>query len=188
MSQNIEIEFKALLTKEQFNKIKSDFPFPIHAIQQENHYFETKQFTFKNNKSALRIRKKANEYTLTLKQQQDGYVLETHDTLNQNEFQSWIDGRPIFKQNTKKIFQSLHVNEENLIYYGYLTTNRWQYNENNVIYCLDESFYNDIVDYELEIEEQSPNKAQDVFNKFVKTYQLDGALAIPKIQRFFNSL
>lgn len=188
MSQNIEIEYKALLTKEQFIKIKTDLPFPPNPVRQTNYYFETAHFDLKNNNSALRIRKKDENYQLTLKQQQDEQILETHDSLNYSDFQAWTEGHPVFKQHTKQILQSINITENKLIYFGYLTTNRWQFFKNDVLYCLDESFYNNNVDYELEIEEESRHRAKSIFHKLVKTYHLEQAASIPKIQRFFNTL
>ena len=48
MSQNIEIEFKNMLTKEEFIQKKSDFQVKSSDfVKQENDYFDTLDFALK---------------------------------------------------------------------------------------------------------------------------------------------
>src|SRR5690625_3099304 len=94
MAQEIEIEYKVLLTKKEFEKIASSLPFSANSVTQVNHYFETNQFNFKKQQSALRIREKNNKYTLTLKQPHEEGILETHDQLTEEEYNHWINGNP----------------------------------------------------------------------------------------------
>src|SRR5699024_11479055 len=90
LSQEIEIEFKNLLTKEEFNQIRTYLSFPDKGVAQTNFYFETKDFTLKNNHAALRIREKNGEYTLTLKQPGGQGLLERSEE-HTSELQSRFD-------------------------------------------------------------------------------------------------
>lgn len=57
MSQNIEIEFKNLLTETEFMQLKSFLDIDNSMfIKQDNHYFDTANFTLKELGCALRIR------------------------------------------------------------------------------------------------------------------------------------
>lgn len=58
-NQNIEIEFKNMLTKEEYELLLTHFQVGKEDLfEQENHYFDTSDFALKANHSALRIRKK----------------------------------------------------------------------------------------------------------------------------------
>src|SRR5699024_11542022 len=67
MVQEIEIEYKTLLTKNEYNILLNALPFSSETIMQTNHYFETDDFKIERHHSALRIRNKGQRYTLTLK-------------------------------------------------------------------------------------------------------------------------
>ena len=59
MKQEIEIEFKNIITQEEFKQLLYTFSIKDEDfITQENHYFDTETFSLKNNGCALRIRKK----------------------------------------------------------------------------------------------------------------------------------
>ena len=59
MSQSIEIEFKNLLSIEEFNRMITYFQLSDDDFfRQINHYFDTKDFALKNLGCALRIREK----------------------------------------------------------------------------------------------------------------------------------
>src|SRR5699024_2136508 len=139
MNQEIEIEYKNLLTKEEFYYLLTHFPFTKKAQKQTNYYFETKDFSLKGKKSALRIRKKNNTYQLTLKEPHPEGLLETHDRLTEQEALSWINGDIIEKQNTTKQLKNLQISPKSLEYYGNLTTERREINYQDVLLVLDYS-------------------------------------------------
>lgn len=56
MTQEIEIEFKNIVTEEEFNTLCKSFSIEVFT-KQVNHYFETPDFSLKAG-SALRIRHK----------------------------------------------------------------------------------------------------------------------------------
>lgn len=59
MVQELEIEFKNLLTKEEFHRLADFFQLTEKDFaEQENYYFDTKYFALKKHGAALRIRKK----------------------------------------------------------------------------------------------------------------------------------
>lgn len=188
MAQEIEIEYNALLTEAQYELLNKTFPFGEQAQTQINHYFETKDFRLKEQMSALRIRQKGDTYTLTLKEPYEDAILETHDSLTEAEFTSWIKGKAVHKHHVNKQLGKLNISESDLIYYGSLTTDRKSFTKNNIIYVLDKSFYNGNVDYELEIEAPSHEQGQTVISSLMKTFQIEKLNDIPKIKRFFQTL
>lgn len=186
--QEIEIEYKVLLTKEQYEKLETAFPFPKIPFKQVNHYFETDTFALKSHRSALRIREKEGKYTLTLKEVQTEGILETHDKLTEEEFRSWINGQVIPKENTSKRLRKLSVDLSKLKYFGSLTTERKTFSEGNIHYFLDKSFYHDKVDYELEIEAPNKEIGLKVFQSILEQYEIERKKPITKIERFFTAL
>lgn len=188
MAQEIEIEYKALLTEAQFEALNHALPFPTEPVTQVNHYFETEDFKLKEKGAALRIRMKNNTYILTLKEPYEDAILETHDTLTAEEFKQWTTGSPVSKKHTTKQLQQLGIPIEELKYYGALTTERKSYIADDIIYVLDKSFYNNQVDYELEIEAPSHEKGKKVISELIDTHNIDAISTTTKIERFFTTL
>src|SRR5690625_4831450 len=116
-AQEIEIEYKVLLSKTQYERLAKNLPFPA-AMTQVNYYFETDQFDLKTNGSALRIRKKNGNYVLTLKEPHEEGILETHDKLTTAEFFQCIAGNPVDKPKTMEQLKKKGIEIEQLNYYG----------------------------------------------------------------------
>lgn len=185
MAQEIEIEFKSMLTENEFTLIHRQLPFPEQPIVQTNYYFETEQFTLKNHQSALRIREKNGCFTLTLKEPHPEGILETHDSMSKVDVELWLQGSPVPQMNVTKQLQNLGVLEDSLQYYGALTTERFFYCENEIDYMLDKSSYLGIVDYELEIESKSKEAGLEALHNLLQKYNIKERKAQPKIARFF---
>jgi|SRR5690625_3321611 len=187
MSQQIEIEYKTMLTKKEFIQLLNNLPFPRQPITQINHYFETEQFDLKRHRSALRIREKGQHYTLTLKQPHEKGILETNDSLTDEEANSWLRGKPIPQKNIMKQLHKIGIAEDKLRYYGSLKTERYTFEKDGIYYMLDKSFYNDKIDYELEIEAPSKNKGIKALYKLLREQHIEERTAITKIERFFQT-
>lgn len=185
MAQEIEIEFKSMLTENEFNLLHRQLPFPKQPVVQTNYYFETEQFALKNHQSALRIREKNDCFTLTLKEPHPEGILETHDSMSRDDVNLWLQGSPVPQTNVTKQLQILGILEDSLRYYGALTTERLFYRENEIDYMLDKSFYHGIVDYELEIEARSKEAGLGALHNLLKKYNIVERKAQPKIARFF---
>src|SRR5690625_4538622 len=188
MSENIEIEYKVLLNEKQFNVLELEMPFPQHAIVQTNHYFDTNNFLLKNHFHSLRIREVNEQYILTLKQPMDQYILETNDSLTEEEFQAWMTGNPIPKHNITKKLTELGMAVYELTYLGSLKTERKQFSAEEIIYCLDKIIYNGLTDYELEIEVPNVEIGRVIFNNLLNKFNIPKTEPITKIERFFKTL
>lgn len=188
LNQEIEIEFKNLITKEEFNRIRTYLPFPSNGELQTNYYFETNQFTLKKNHSALRIREKNGMYTLTLKQPHKQGLLETHDPLSSEEAKKWMNNHQVSTCNVTKQLDEMNIDVNDLIYYGSLTTVRLECKDGDFIYVLDDSHYNNHSDYELEIEAPSYEAGLEVFNRLLKTLSIPKRETPNKIKRFFDTM
>lgn len=189
MPQEIEIEFKNLLTKAEFNKLYIAFNMEsVPEIQQVNHYFETKDFQLKQHGAALRIREKNGQYQSTLKQPQGEGLLETHDYLTEQEANSWLQGSITLGPEISKQLQELGISAAALTYGGSLETIRREKSYNDTIIVLDKSKYSDVTDYELELEAQSYAHGERVFSTILTENDIAKRKTPNKIQRFYDSL
>lgn len=185
--QELEIEFKNLLTKEEFYHLLASYPFPPDGETQINYYFETKDKSLQRQLAALRIREKNNQYKLTLKEQLEDAVLETHDQLTREEAHTWLQGKIIPKPNITKQLMKMNIDQEKLEYFGSLTTKRRELKLNNVLLVLDISTYNGHKDYELELEAQSKIVGLNHFHSLLNKHHIPQRKTQTKIERFFST-
>ena len=188
MTQEIEIEYKTLLTKHDYETLLQKIFNKVKPIVQINYYFETENFALKNFHSALRIREKDGAYTLTLKQPHPEGILETHDDLSQEELQQWLKGNAVSKPNISRQLATMDITENDFIYFGALETSRYSLKQDDILYVLDKSIYNGMTDYELEIEAPTKLKGEQALQHILEKYHITQQQSITKIERFFKTL
>ncbi|WP_332689162.1 CYTH domain-containing protein [Halalkalibacter lacteus] len=187
MAQEVEIEVKSMLTKQSYSKLLSGFGLTEEdAIVQHNHYLETPSFSLKETGSGLRVRERAETYTLTLKQPHKVGKLETHQTISEAD---WLQAKeegilPSGEVKTQLDMLNIPINE--LKFVGTLSTKRIeiQYEEGNL--CFDQSSYFDQIDYEIEFEGKSEEHATTTLKNLLTTYQVDFIPTENKVRRFFT--
>ncbi|WP_018933328.1 CYTH domain-containing protein [Gracilibacillus lacisalsi] len=191
MSQEIEIEFKNLLTNEEYQQLVKHFhSYQLTEMEQKNHYFETADFQLKKHHAALRIREKQGTFQLTLKQPNPNGagLLETHCPITPNEAQQWINGHIIAKDEVSKALQAMHINIHDLKYGGMLKTNRLECTYDNTTVVLDQSHYNGYTDFELELEAEDEQHGKTVFQQLLTAHQIPKRKTPNKIERFYHTL
>jgi uncharacterized protein YjbK len=186
VSQEIEIEFKNLLTYEEFLQLISAFEVQKPDFnKQTNYYFDTEDFQLKDHKSALRIRFKKNTYTLTLKQQFYKHILETHQTIDKNIFPNILGGLPLPEGEVTEVLRKLNIDIAEIKFLGELTTNRVELPYQEGLLVLDENHYLGKIDYELEYESADYKKGQQIFQELLKSKNIPERETKSKIHRFF---
>ncbi|WP_026905752.1 CYTH domain-containing protein [Paucisalibacillus globulus] len=188
MTQEIEIEFKNLLTKREYDILLERLPFPSVGKKQINYYFETPDFKLRKNGSALRIREKEGKYQLTLKEPYKDGLLETHDSLSKIEVTEWLQDKPVTKEATAKQLEKMDISVGELQYYGSLTTIRREFKDNGLIYVLDHSYYHDVEDYELEIEATDKDSGIKALKTTLDENGITRKETPNKIARFFQKI
>ncbi|MBD3110171.1 CYTH domain-containing protein [Bacillus sp. AGMB 02131] len=189
MHQEIEIEFKNLLTKTEFDKLCDSFSLKeSDFILQENHYFDSENFSLKNKGCALRIRKKKNSYEMTLKQPAEEGLLETNETLSEDEAKAIIASNRIPEGQIAKIIrEELEVEPESVIYFGSLRTHRAETEYEGGLLVIDHSMYLNKEDYELEYEVSDFSAGQKIFLELLKTLNIPVRQTDNKIKRFYTA-
>ena len=161
MSSNIEIEAKVLLLKDEYNAIIEKLNLQKYRkIKQTNHYIDTPDRYLKKNGIALRIREKDEEFELTLKTPLSEGLLEKNENISWRDFEN-LSERQIFPDgNIRKFLLILGVKVSDLKVLTSLCTERIHVEFEGYGLALDKNIYSNIIDYELEVESSSIERAQ----------------------------
>ncbi|MFN2747139.1 MULTISPECIES: CYTH domain-containing protein [Bacillus] len=184
MSQELEIEFKNMLTKKEFEQIKSHYQFSAgEFFTQKNHYFDTPSFSLKEKGAALRIREKQGRHVLTLKEPAPVGLTETHQQLSfkpdPESFQ--IPDGPVSDR-----LKGLGVAPGSLAYFGTLATDRAEKKLPQGLIVLDRSRYLTVEDYELEFEVADYEKGKHDFKALLQSFGIPERHTKNKIVRFYE--
>lgn len=179
MTVNKEIEFKTLITKEQYEKLLKDFNLENNIFTQTNYYFDTEDAKLLQEKTVLRIRHKNNSYKLTKKTRASVGADETHILLCkekacellENGFDASIIGLPYFVKNISK-----------------LTTHRASCPYKDGTLFLDRSEYYGNVDYEIEYEVDEVEQGKKHFNEFLIENNITYKESIRKSKRAYDHI
>ena len=187
MSQSIEIEFKNLLSIEEFNRMISYFQLSDdHFFRQINHYFDTEDFALKNLGCALRIREKKEHFEMTLKQPHPDGLLETTQTLTAKEANALLNGGLFMEGVVEAQIESLGIDVTNLAYFGSLTTDRTELSYQNGLLVLDFSSYLNTKDYEVEYEVSNREQGEPIFISLLTELNIPLRKTSNKTQRFYD--
>lgn len=186
MAKEIEIEFKNLLTKEEFENLKHYFQIGESNFQsQTNYYFETPTFMLKNHGGALRIRQKSQAYVLTLKLRQSVGHLEVHQKLSEADAKKILETCELPAGEVKSYLLDENIEIKDLALLGELTTNRAEFSYENGLLVLDHSTYFNQEDYELEYEVTDEISGKKHFTNLLKELAIPERETLNKIKRFF---
>lgn len=188
MAEQIEIEYKTLLTAEQFQAIKAKYAPNQTAFVQENYYFDTPQFDLKHKHCGLRIRRTENSAEFTLKTPLSEGLLETTDKLTIQEAEEWLSAKKVPNQGSvAEKLTTLDISLSKLQLLAQLKTARIQIVLPIGELALDESWYGNNHDYELELEVPEANQGKQDFLSLLEEFQIDYQPAKNKIVRAFDA-
>ena len=160
MSENLEIEFKTLLSIEEFSRVIDYFQFKEEQFfTQINYYFDSADFQLRKRRLGLRVRVLSDNAEITLKIPEKVGLLEINDTLSVDEAKAIVESAilPTIGNVYNKLNQ-LGIDQSDLRLIGSLTTKRAEIKLPQGLLALDESWYNEQHDFELELE------VDDAFN------------------------
>lgn len=177
MEQNLEVEYKMLLSKEQFYALKAHYPEPAF-VAQTNTYFDTASHSLKNKGMALRIREQSGAYKITLKIPQEDGILEYEQVVSDASVTSLYASSGLMQQ-----LMALGIEEELLVTHQ-MRTERAMVHLAQAELCFDINTYANCLDYEVEYEQTQPH---DGLSEFVKLLRFAGITyednSKPKIMR-----
>ncbi|PFA66389.1 CYTH domain-containing protein [Bacillus sp. AFS015802] len=186
MTQEIEIEFKNLVTEDEFIRLTSHFHIKeVDFISQDNHYFDTSDYRLKEKQSALRIREKNGGYTLTLKTPLNEDLLETNQTLSKQEAHSLLHEGTFPQGEVSDALESLSIPRASLQHFGTLSTSRAEIDYRDGLLVFDKSSYLQKEDYELEYEVKERTSGEAIFLELLKEHHIPLRKTENKIKRFY---
>ena len=190
MNQHIEIEFKNILTKQQYENLLEAFSVQASQIhRQTNHYFDTAEQHLKKLSSALRIREIGDTIECTLKEKKGpNEHLETTDFITFADAQKMLAGEEITAPSVRAQLQLFDVPLKDLQPFGTLTTDRVEIPYKGGLLVFDHSFYLQCDDYEVEYETNDEKIGKKVFSEFLHNYNIEPHAAQKKIVRFMMAL
>lgn len=191
MPQELEIEFKNMLTKDEFNQLITHFQ--IHDSQfhlQHNHYFDTLKQDLRSARSGLRIRQLNGRNELTLKEPAQGIALtETTDLLSDEQVTDVLTHKKtIPATDVLTRLNDLQISIEELQKIGTLSTTRAEINYRNGLLVFDYSQYANSEDYELEYEVQDEQEGRIIFMELLQELQIPLRPAAKKLARFMQAI
>ena len=187
MSKEVEIEFKNMVDKEQFQQLLQFFHIDDDQFfTQSNEYFDTDDYLLKKKHSALRIRDKNGQFELTLK---------TPAPIGLYEYNQMISASEVAQIKTKQLFPDGIVKTEleniqlpltQLQSFGKIVTKRAEVNYKDWLLVFDHSYYLDHEDYEIEYEVDDYDGGKLIFRQLLEQLHIPVMKADNKIARLFN--
>ncbi len=170
MNEQIEIEYKILLTKDTYQQILNDYQNQItDSYLQVNDYFTHPLLNEKH--FMLRIRSKKDKYELTLKRPYQGHRLETNIDISKEERENFINHKPMHNE-IITILKENNIPYHELQQLYSLSTYRTDILLEEGMLSLDKNNYLDKEDYELEFEVNDTNTGYVKFLDIIKPYGL----------------
>ncbi|MEY8462030.1 CYTH domain-containing protein [Streptococcus merionis] len=185
--QQIEIEYKTLLSREEFDQLTAKFS-DIPVVSQTNHYFDTADFALRKAKLSLRIRTLSNRAELTLKIPQTVGNIEHNLDLTLEDAKRMISTNRLEENKVTHLLQQDGFHLDNIQKVGDLTTHRREARLPIGLMALDENHYSGIVDYELELEVTDSKQGQKDFDHFLAQENIRFKYAKSKVARFVSTL
>lgn len=181
MNKNLEIEYKVLVTKEQFETLASNYP-SLTFIRQINTYYDTEDLQIRKQNGSMRIREKEGHFLFTLKKHVEGGLMEFEKEVPCNDLTAFQD------EEIKALLDSYQLTKP-LIRLTDLTTDRAVVFTGDAELCFDHSFYHGLEDYEIEYEYKKEHDGLAAFQALLRpiaiTYEKN---CVSKSKRALSSL
>lgn len=184
MHKGTEVEFKSLLTKEEYDRLVERFK-GNKTDYQTNHYFDTPRFSLKALDTSLRIREREN-LELTLKRKKGYSINEISIPITQDEFNELKATGIITFPEIKEELTPL-IGEQKVVNFLSLSTLRLFFQYENGILFIDKSEYLGVTDYEIEYEATSYHQGKKEFIEIINTLEIQYKKADKKIKRAYNA-
>lgn len=184
---NLEIEYKTMLNKAEFNHLQS-LLMHVPAITQTNYYFDTPNGDMRSQKLSLRIRTFDKSAELTLKIPKKVGTMEYNVDLTKPKARAIIDSGRFPDCKVRELLAQKHIPIENLEVLGHLTTVRREVRLPIGLLALDKNHYADRIDYELELEVDDAEQGEKDFKDYLDQHHINYKYAKSKVARFLTTL
>lgn len=183
MQKNYEIEFKSLITEEEYERLIEKFKGNKMDLQ-TNHYFDTSRFSLKALDCSFRVRERDN-FEITLKRKKGYAIQETNLEITKELFEDLKETGYVDNDDLQSELLSL-IGTQKLINFMSLSTLRMYFPYNNGVLFIDKSTYLGVTDYEIEYEAKSYHSGKQEFIDIISELGIKYQKADKKIKRAYN--
>ena len=182
--REIEIEFKNLLTEDEYNNLYTSLNLEDKPqIINKNFYYDDANESLKKANSALRIRYTNNKDEMTLKIKGSKQNVEINIPLDES-FPKEPTVLPIVPNEIIAELENINVQIKTPMLTQKIETIRYELPYKSGLLVVDKTtFLNDIVDYELEFEVKDYNIGLEDFKTLLSEFNIEERKAKPKIAR-----
>ena len=184
MKKQPEIEFKSLLTKDEYLRLMEKFKGNRTNVQ-TNHYFDTARFSLKAIDASLRVRERE-DFEMTLKVKKGYSLIENTIPVTKEEFEEIKKTGVVTNPEMASVLSPL-IGSQKVENFLSLQTYRMYLPYGNGILFIDKSKYLGFVDYELEYEAKSYHQGKQEFIELINALQIQYKNSDKKIARAFNA-
>ena len=186
MSKELEIEFKTLLTKEEYVKLCTKFQDCKRNLQ-INYYFDTSRFTLKASDIGLRVRMlDKDKYVITLKKKKGYTIQQFTQPITAEEFAMIKETGTLPEGEIANEIPSI-IGTQKVNNFMSLTTNRVYMPYSNGILFIDKSSYLGVSDFELVYEAKNYHDGKKEFVQLIGELQIQYKKSEKKVKRAFNA-
>lgn len=172
---NLEYEERVMINENQYSQIvKSYANFERKEIVNTNYYFDYEDLQLTNSGLVLRVRNINDQiYELTLKIKQENADVEINHPLTSNEFNDIISNVNIPDSEVLVKINSLNIDVDRLKLITTLKTERIEIQFPEYLFVVDKNYYNDKVDFNLEVESTSKKRAKTYLNQIISQFGIE---------------
>ena len=175
MATNIEIEAKVLINEDNYKRVLKFYKKEeLQKVTQLNYYIDTDDLLLKQFGIGLRIRQK-DFYVLNMKAPLQEGLLEKKESITEKEFENFKNNGVLPNGSIKNLLLMFGVDITKLKILTTLKTERIvieNFNENEV-FAIDKNYYNGLIDYELELEGTSLERAKNSLKEKCEELNID---------------
>ena len=176
-NMNMEYEARVMINENQYSSV-IDFYLKqgkeCHKLVNLNYYYDDDKMTISNNHHVLRLRE-INEvnHELTLKIKGDNGDIEINRHLTSSEMNELMDQVNISDVEIIERLKEIGVDLANLKLVAKLKTERIEIQEEDYLLVIDKNYYNDKIDYNLEVESTSKNLAVERLKQAIEQFGIE---------------
>ncbi len=178
--EELEIEFKSLLTREEFERLIEKFDQKDKFVKQYNYYFDTEDEFILKSESAFRIRLKNDKYKMTYKSKKTANsVIEKSVDLTYEQAMYYLERGYSGGLIDIKLPDLYHCNT--------LMTERASFKIDGGVIFIDKNYYSNVIDYEIEFECFDEITGKNLFMKFLEENSVIIKESKPKMVRALSA-
>lgn len=175
MATNIEIEAKVLINEDDYNRVLKFYKKEeLQKVTQLNYYIDTDDLLLKQFGIGLRIRQK-DFFVLNMKAPLQEGLLEKKESISEKEFDNFKNNGVFPNGSIKNLLLMFGIDITKLKIQTTLKTERIVIENfsDNEVFAIDKNYYNGLIDYELELEGTSLERAKNSLKEKCEELNID---------------